>query len=473
VDLTFPARELIEATKGRLAGGNERRAFDSISTDTRKIKAGQLFVALSGDKHDGHGYLGQAVAAGAKGLVVAYDQLSKLPTIDLGDEGVTVISVEDTLKAYGDIARFHRSRLPVPTVCVTGSNGKTATKELIAAILGAKGKVLKTPKNHNNRIGVPQTLLALDTTHEYAVIECGTSEPGEIAQLARICGPDVGVLTNISPAHTSGLANVEGIAKEKGALYEALPESGAAIVNLDVEWCVAQSIRSKGRRITFGEAEAADVRVKEYRLTGASPTISGTVVIEGQEIDIETSLIGNFQIRNAAAAIAVGMAMGVPPREAARALLTVQPELHRMEYLETRGIHILDDTYNANPASTLQALETLDRCRNVTRGKGRTVAILGDMLDLGVHSVESHRLIGRRAADLKLDVLIGVGEGMRDALDAAKEKGLRGAARIKDAESAAAQVGRQLRQGDWVLVKGSRAMEMDRVVEALTTRSVG
>ena len=472
MSLAFPVRDLVNATFGTLRAGPEDVVCLGVSTDSRSVETGELFVALRGPSFDGHRFVRAAVARGASAVIVAQDGVAALPPKLLADDKVPVIVVRDTLVALGQVAFWHRLRCEARLVAITGSNGKTTTKEFLAAVLESAGSVLRTTGNHNNLVGVPQTLLQLEPHHDFAVIELGTNAPGEIARLADMTRPDVGLITNVSAAHTELLGDEDGVAREKGALYAALPKEGFAVVNLDDRRCVEQSQRTSAPRTTFGEAEASDIRVREYRFGDRKPLASGTLVVGGQDLRIDTLFVGFHQIRNAAAALAAAAALGLDPRKAALAIRQVAPPPHRMVYRELTGLNLIDDCYNANPASMRAALETLDRCRTLSGAKARSIAVLGDMLELGDRSRAEHRELGRRVAAQGIDVFVGVGEAMEVATQAALDAGAKAVAHLPDARCAAQAITRAARAGDWVLVKGSRGVALDRVVDALVKGAV-
>jgi len=467
LDLAFPVEDLVDATSGKLRAGDEETACTGVSTDSRTVVRGELFVALRGPSFDGHQFARNAVARGAAALLVARDALASLPPELVSKGQAAIISVTDPLVGLGDIARWHRKRCPARLVAITGSNGKTTTKEYVAALLADAGKVHKTTSNHNNLIGVPLTLLGLRPDHDYAVVEMGTNAPGEIARLTKMARPDVGLITNVSATHTELLGDERGVAVEKGALYEALPKDGVAVVNLDDRHCVEQSQRTSARRTTFGEAEGAEFRVREYRFGERRPRASGTIVVQGRDMKVDTRIVGFHQIRNVAAALAAASAAGADLRDAPSAIARLQPPPHRMTYREVSGLNILDDSYNANPTSMRAALDTLDRCRALAGGKARSIAVLGDMLELGARSEEEHVELGRRVGAQGVDLFVGVGEAMGPAVEASKRAGAKSVTHAPDASVAAQTVSRGAKAGDWILVKGSRGIALDRVVDAL------
>lgn len=463
-------QDIVTATGGRLVKGDPEAIFPNLSTDTRRLAPRALYLALRGLRFDGHDFVTAAVEAGAGGVVIARDRL------DLADElppTMTVVAVDDTLVALGRIANHRRRAHATPLVAITGSNGKTSTKELIAAMLSGVGEVLKTPGNHNNLVGLPLTLLELSARHDFVVLEMGTSEPGEIERLAAIAEPDVGVVLNVSAAHTEGLADLDGVAREKGALYRALGQAQVAVVNADDPRVVDAARKGVARTLTFGAAEAADFRVTARHFVGEGPYAGGVVTCPEGAVEVRTNVIGFHQVHNAAAALAAVRALGVDPRQVAGGLARVETPPHRMHFEELAGLRVLDDCYNANPASTLLALRTLVRCRDQSGGQVRAIAVLGDMKELGSLSERAHRTLGRQAAEVGIDVLIAVGPEAKTSAEAAQAGVLGEVVHVAGAAQAARALRAAARPGDWVLIKGSRSMALEKVVEALKNADHG
>lgn len=462
----FTPEELLEATGGRWLA-RPTRAVEGVCLDTRRVAPGNLFVALRGETHDAHDYVDQAIAAGAHAVVV--DREIDAP------ESVGVLVVDDTLTALGDLAALHRRRFDVPVVCITGSVGKTTTKELVAAALTGLGhQTVFTRGNLNNRVGVPMTLFTLDERHDAAVIEIGMNVPGEIADLAAMARPTVGVVTAVAAVHTEGVGGLEGVAREKGALLEALAPEGAAVWFVDDAPLAAYAERSPaGTKIGYGTVEGADVRLSRWELEADGRT-QAHVTWEGGQVDLSLSLLGQAAAINATGAIAVVRALAPEKVEAGAAALTHVPQPpHRMATVPMAdGLLVIDDAYNASPRSMEAALDTAAALAGARGGK--LIAVLGDMLELGRYEEPAHAEVGREAVRVGAAHLIACGERMahagRAALTATMERPAASRTKIvllKDAADAADCVREVARPEDVVLVKGSRGMRMERVVSAL------
>jgi UDP-N-acetylmuramoyl-tripeptide--D-alanyl-D-alanine ligase len=461
----FTPAELAAATGGRWTGAAPA-ALDGVSTDTRTLPGGSLFVALRGERFDAHDHLGEAAARGAAAAVVSEAWLAARPA------GAALLlpllAVPDTLAALGAIARHHRRRFTLPMVGVTGSNGKTTTREMIAAILATRGPVLKTEGNLNNEVGVPLTLLGLEASHLSAVIEMGMSHPGEIARLAAIAEPQVGVVTLAAPAHLEGLGTVEAVADAKAELYLGLPPGGIVVANADDARMLKRALASGRRMLTFaaGRGRRGDVVVLEIR----DQSVEGLRFVLGignREVEIHIpGLVGAHNARNAAAAACAAIALGCNDREIARGLAAVRPvgRRLRLERLPS-GAQLVDDCYNANPASMTAALEVL-RDLALASG-GRALAVLGDMLELGAFEVEAHRALGEEAARAGVTALAAFGPRARGTAAAARAAGLADTFHTEDLDALAAFVRERLAPSDVLLVKGSRGMKLERLVEAL------
>jgi UDP-N-acetylmuramoyl-tripeptide--D-alanyl-D-alanine ligase len=457
----FTVEELARATGGVETRRGVPRAsgVSGVVTDSRLVRRGCLFVALRGATFDGHDFVERAIEGGAGAVVVEHGRR-------VGGD-VTVIEVEDTTRALGDLARFHRRRWGGTIVAITGSVGKTSTKELTAAALGADGaRVLRTAGNLNNLIGVPMTLFGLDGTVDCAVVELGTSAPGEIRRLAEIAEPNVGVVTVVAPAHTEGLGSVEQVAREKTDLLRAVPPTGLVVYSAD-DGLVEPALRglTAMRRLSFGVSPRADVRLLSHDVDAAHGTVC-TFAIAGraEPVPVRLSLLGRAAALNAAAALAIATGLGVDLSLAADALATVSPIKGRMRVLSgPDGSTVIDDTYNANPRSMQLAIETAYELG----GPDRVVVVAGDMKELGSISHEEHRRVGIQAAALPLRAFVGCGVEMRHAVDAARDAGAAFPLHHVDDADRARPVARSLlRPGDVLLVKGSRSMQMERLVEA-------
>ncbi len=461
--MILTVEEVLRATGGKLLQGKGDSSFRGISTDSRTVAEGELFVALKGPRFDGHHYALEALRKKAGGVLIEKQRVGDIRWN--GDRSRTVIAVEDTLAALGDMARDWRHQFNIPLVALTGSNGKTTTKEMVAACLETTFPVLKTKGNLNNLIGVPLTLLTLTEKERVVVLEMGMNVPGEIRRLTEIAEPDVGLITNIQTVHLEGMGSLEKLKEEKGELFRRMRRDGTLLVNQDDPRVVDLAGDYPGQKITFGIEHPADVMAKEIRLHGAEGT-SFTLILEGEAMEVHLRVLGGHFVPNALSAIAVACLFGVEVDRAREALENFRPFSMRMEVVRLRdGGTLINDAYNANPYSMEVALETLAEAR----GMGRAIAVLGDMLELGRFTKEAHEQIGKRVSELSIDFLLAMGEEASVVVESAIRHGLpTEKARIVESHSEAISVLRQMIQnGDWILVKGSRRMAMEEIVEGL------
>ena len=460
---SWTAESLAAATGGTIASGGTGDSWTHVDTDTRRISAGSVFVALSGERFNGHDFIGDAVEEGATCVVVEENRMSE-SLRDAGPE-CAVVTVSDTLTALGDLAAARRQAWSGELVGLTGSAGKTTTRALVTAALGRSGNVHSTSGNWNNRIGLPLTLFGLEDTHAYAVLELGTSEPGEIAELARIADARVGLITNIAPAHLAGFGSVEGVATEKAALFESLEAAGTAVVNIDDERVRLAGATCRGERVTFGTSKEADVRVMGTRPAGPGRT-EITLEVAGTTHQTTVPGMGSHMGLNVAGALGCAMALNLDITEALNGMAEAAMPAQRMTYREAGGFHLIDDCYNSNPRSAAVALETLSE----RAGASRTVAVLGDMLELGDDAVEFHSELGALAASSGVRVLVAVGAHAEDILRGARSGGWDGCGlAAADAAEASELLLTNLLSADWVLIKGSRGVALDRVVDAVVS----
>lgn len=451
--------EALQAMGGSMTSGSPDGFFHGVSTDTRTLRRGDLFFALKGERFDGHTFLKVALQKGAAGAVVSRSGLGPLRR---GPRNL--IRVRDTLTALGDLAAAWRGRFRIPVVAVTGSNGKTTTKEMIAAILESRYRVLKTEKNFNNLIGLPQTLFHLTARDEVAVLEMGMNAPGEIERLAEIAAPHVGVITNVGRAHLEGLHSLRGVAAAKGELLRHLPRDGLAILNRDDHFFHFLRKISPAPVASFGWSPASQIRGDLLRwddLCGMKLTAR----IRKAPVAVYLRFLGRHNASNALAALAVGNYFKVPAPLMRRALERLGPQPSRMEAHRTRRWIILNDTYNANPDSMLQAFHLLREVKGSRRG----VAVMGEMLELGRASLRAHREIGARAVAEGVDLVVSVGRQGDQVRMGARQAGASTDQAIwfRTMETAARRLPLLLRRGDLILVKGSRGVRMERIVEEL------
>ena len=449
----FTIEEIVRATGGT-ANGTGPGAVDGVSTDSRTITPGQLFVPLRGATFDGHHYIRNALVRDVRVFLSA----SEIPV----PEGTIRIAVSDTLRALGDLAAYHRARFDIPVVGVTGSNGKTTTKEMLAAILERTGRGLKTSGNLNNLIGVPQMLFRLTDSDRWAVLEMGMSEPGEIDRLAEIAQPRVGIITNAYPAHLETMGSVEAVAAAKGELFRRLPQGGVAVYNADDRLIAAQPSPAGVTRLSFGlskgEITATDVRAEG----GAGQSF--VLRLPSGDISVRMKAFGLHNVANALAAAAAAVALGLDAPTIRDGLEAFSPYDKRFNLEIVAGITIIDDTYNANPASMEAALVTV---RDLKQGQ-RAIAVLGDMLELGPGAEDAHRAIGRIAASC-VDFVVVTGSFAPLVAEGVVSGGLpAGNVVIADDHAAViAALRRLMKEGDYILLKGSRGMKMDLVAEQL------
>jgi len=468
--MSWSREEILSATRGEVIQEGEERVFGEIITDSRQVGKGAVFVALVGERLDGHAFLEGAVRRGASCLVV-----HQQPAASLG-RGATVIMVRDTLEALGEMAHYRREAVAPKVLAITGSNGKTTTREMVAAILEQaslqgrplRGKVLKTERNYNNLVGLPLTLLRLCGREEVVVLELGSNRPGEIRRLAQIADPDIGLITSVAPAHLEGLRSLAGVGREKGALFQEMRPGGIAVVNLDDPWVSRLGKRFQGHKVTYGRKGM--VRGESWRPLGEKG-MEFTLRIGQERCRIRLKLCGRHHLDNAVAAAAMAHGLGVELGAMRRGLERVRPFPMRMEIGKWRGIGLINDAYNANPASMAAALKALAQLPR----RGEKVAILGDMLELGGASRKSHRELGREVARRRVDRLYLLGREAGHVKEGALLGGMAEERVIvgKGHEEIAETLRGHVKRGDWLLFKGSRAMNMERVLTAFQKRETG
>jgi UDP-N-acetylmuramoyl-tripeptide--D-alanyl-D-alanine ligase len=458
----FTVAEIARATGGEIVGETAGEVT-GVATDSRLVAAGELFIPLRGDRFDGHEFIQSAVSRGVRVFLAERSWVDRygIPA------GSACITVADTLRALGDLAAFHRGRFVIPVVAVTGSNGKTTTKEMIAAILAATGPGLKTGGNLNNLIGLPLTLFRLFGSDRWAVLEMGMSEPGEIDRLAEIARPDVGVITNAFPAHLETMGSVEAVARAKGELFMRLGAGGWAVYNADDQLISACPSPQGVLRLGFG-LTAGDVSAAEIRPAGREG-IGFILRLPSGEVPVKLKAFGVHNVANALAAAAAATAMGLTPDPIRAGLEAFTPYDKRFNLEEVGGIVLIDDSYNANPASMEAALRTVAEIKE----ECRAVAVLGDMLELGPGSEEAHRAVGMLASSC-VERLYLKGEMAGAMAAGAREGGLPADSVIlvQSHDEILADLPGSIGRGDYVLVKGSRGMRMD-VVAAGVRRLFG
>ncbi len=455
--MKLTARDIARFTHGTLVSGSPDSIVEAVSIDSRTLVRGDLFIAIEGPRHDGHHHVAKAVEAGAAGVVA-----SKSVDVDDVSRSAFQVRVDDTTRALQDLAQGVRERAELQVVAITGSMGKTTTKDAAAAAIGARHRVLKTRGNLNNLYGLPLSILKLGD-EDVAVVEMGMSEPGEIARLAEIAQPDVGVLTNVAEVHLEFFASISEIAEAKGELLVGLADGAIAVVNADDPLVLEQARKFSGRQIRFGLAESSDLRAHQIRSSSRGICFRAS---EGNDsVEVESSLHGRHNVYNLLAGLAAARALDVPLDAAASTLTSVMPARHRGERIWAPGpILLIDETYNSNPKALMAALDAL-----AEEDGARRVAVVGDMLELGPKAAEFHREAGRHAATLEIGLLVGVGPLGREIVNGAREAGLAPDRTLSfdDADEAGASLATRLLEGDVVLMKGSRGAGLDRTIEFL------
>lgn len=450
----IPAMRVVTAVNARVQGQTPFGSFTSVCTDTRKLEPGALYIALRGERFDGHTFLPQALERGAMAAVVDEEGVICTPP------SLPCYVVKDTLSAYGDLALAYRRQFDIPVVGITGTVGKTTTKDMLGTVMAELGPVVATEANYNNDVGVPQTLFRIDESTRCAVVEMGMRGPGQIEVLARAAQPTVAVITGIGRTHAEFFANgEEGIADAKTELLDHTVPKGTVVLPADSPWLDRLKTHARGPVMTFGWTENADVRPENYTLVDGCARFA--LNIPGGLVEVHLNAPGRHLATNAAAAMCVALSLGIAPESAAARLADVSLGEHRLRTLKAPGgWTVIDDTYNAGPDSMWAALDILAEWPAVHR-----YAVLGDMRELGGYTVEEHRAVGIYVAG-KVDALITVGDSSRSISDSASSG--TPSAHFESTEEAVDALLPRLGEGDVVLVKGSRALFLERVVEGLS-----
>ncbi|MCP4748952.1 MAG: UDP-N-acetylmuramoyl-tripeptide--D-alanyl-D-alanine ligase [Desulfobacteraceae bacterium] len=459
--------QILEATGGRLICGGTEHLFDSVGIDSRTIRTNQCYVPLCGERYDGHTFIKPVIKAGVRAVLIQTDRVADQDMAMLESQAAVCIAVEDTLRALGALAAFQRRQYNIPVVAVTGSNGKTSTRQMTASIFDRRFNTLTPYGNFNNEVGVPLTLFNLGGEHQAAVLELGMNHSGEIGRLGAICQPSIGMILNVAPAHLEFLGSLENIAKAKGELVQHIDEQGTLILNKDDPYVASLASQALGKVIYFGMEKKADVRAE--RIRNNSQGIDFELFLPIGAVMVRLQIPGRFMVPNALAAAAAGYACGFSLEQIKAGLesfTAVKGRLNVTTY--GNGVHMIDDTYNANPASMRAAFDTLAGLK----GNDEAVIVLADMLELGEQSAELHRQIGRRAAAIGISRLYVYGDFSEDVADGALYSGLPAERIVTGSkEDITADLTQRLKAGLWILVKGSRGMAMETVVQAIKHQS--
>ena len=450
------------ACAGEQFSGSPEVLVTRVCSDSRQAQAGDLFFALSGDRFDGHDYVTDVARKGVAAVVV---EKGRAPA---SLSGCAVITVDNSRQALGRLAMRYRADFTLPVIAVGGSNGKTTTKELVAAVLRQKLNTLWSEASYNNDVGVPVTLLKLARTHQAAVLEVGTNHPGELAPLVRMVQPKFGVITSIGREHLEYFGDLSGVANEEGWLAELLPAGGTLFLNGDGDWSNRLAPRTRAAVVRVGLEPGNDWRAESVKLHPEGMVFR--VICPKTEFNVEyrINLLGNHQVVNALFALALGAELGLSPAEVQRGFSECKPAKMRLQSWNWNGVCVLDDAYNANADSMLAALETLREMPC----PGRRVAVLGDMAELGAHGPEAHQEVGRRAAEVGVDQLFAVGTMAGITAGAARHAGLSKVGEFANVPDLTAAVRGFLRSGDVILLKASRSTRLERLADALRSDTV-
>lgn len=454
--VSFDCAELIEAVDGRLLWGSFERIFSGITTDSRKVAKDNLFIPLVGEKFDGHDYIEQCFDSGAAVC------LTQKPIPETA--GCSAIIVKDTAKALKDIAAWHRNKYAIPVVGITGSVGKTSTKDMIACVLSKKFEVLKTQGNFNNEIGLPLTLLNLEEKHEAAVIEMGMSGFGEISRLTAVTQPDVAVITNIGVSHIEKLGSQQGILKAKLEILEGLKPEGLVVLNGDDPLLKGQRGKLGFRTVFYGMDTALDYGAENYESLGEEGT-SFNITWNKNTYRVKVPVPGVHNVYNALAAIAVGVEMNIPMGTIIDGIAEYSPGNMRQNIISCKGIKIINDAYNASPQSMQAAISVLEELSAKSRG----IAVLGDMLEMGEMAEELHYSVGKFVRNKKIKYLITVGKDSGNISRAVADSDNTAiqTCHFNNNSDALEYILNIVRQGDYILIKGSRGMKMEQIAEGL------
>jgi UDP-N-acetylmuramoyl-tripeptide--D-alanyl-D-alanine ligase len=449
--------KVTEFAGAKLLAGDGSVLVDKISIDSRTVKPGELFVALRGANFDGHKFVEEVAQKGAAGAIVDPAWQGKVP------DGFAVLMADDTLRAYQDLAANYRKSLSLKVLAITGSNGKTSTKDFAASVLARKFRVTKTEGNFNNHVGLPRTILEATSEDEIAVWEIGMNHPGEIAALAAIATPNAALITNIGIAHVEFMGSRDAIAKEKGALAQAIGPDGAVILNADDSF--SQMIGSKTRaKLIFAGTNSGTIRATEIRQSADG---SEFTILEGaHRCRAQLPVPGLHMVQNAMLAVAAGRLFGLSIEECAAGLVSAPLTKARLQIKQIHGVQFIDDSYNANPDSMKAALRTLVELD----ADGKRIAVLGEMGELGKESESGHREVGECAAELGVDQLIAIGETGALIARAAEKSGLEKSVAVGSTGEAAEMLADIAAPGDLVLIKGSRSARTERVLEEFAAR---
>ncbi len=461
--MQWSVNDIVQATDGRLLYGPRHLQFGGVGIDSRVIEPRMLFVAVCGENHDGHTFSEQVVAKGVRGLVVQENSRVPMDHDAWKAQGVACVSVADTTQALGALAAYQRRRTRIPVVAITGSNGKTSTRQMTVQVMARKFKTLATQGNLNNEIGLPLTLFGLADDHQLAVLELGMNHAGEIDRLGAISKPTLGIITNVGPAHLEFLGSLEGVARAKGELLAHIDPKGSAILNKDDSFVVALADKAKCPVVFFGTGAGADIRAESIRESASG--VAFDLILPQDRVPVQLKTPGRFMVSNALAAATAGHLVGISAAEIKAGLEDFIPVNGRLNLEETPlGVHIVNDTYNANPASMAAALDSL----KAVRGSARGIVVLGDMLELGAQSEMLHDQVGRQVPTSGAVKLYAYGNFAPSVAKGALAAGMAaGDVLVGSKAEITEDMLQYLKPGDWILIKGSRGMAMETIVQTI------
>ena len=449
--------QIAELAAAAVSSGDGNAPIEKISTDSRTIKRGELFVALRGENFNGHNFIESVAKTGAAGAIMDLNWKGEILA------NFAVIRVEDTLRAYQNLAANYRKSLSLKVLAITGSNGKTSTKDFAAAVLAHHFRVTKTQGNFNNHVGLPRTMLEATSQDEVAVWEIGMNHPGEVAMLAKLAAPDAAIITNIGVAHIEFMGSREAIAAEKGALAQAVAPDGTVILNADDPFSKKIAVGTRAK-VVFAGTTKGTIRASE--ITQSATGTDFTILEGAHRCRAQLPVPGLHMVQNALLAVAAGRMFGLSLEDCAAGLAAAPLTKARLQIKRIRGVQFIDDSYNANPESMKAALHTLVELD----ADGKRIAVLGEMRELGEESARGHREVGETAAELGVDQLIAIGDMAAVIAEAARNAGLQNTSIARSTSEAAELLGEIAASGDLVLVKGSRAARTERVIEAFEIR---
>ncbi len=462
--LPWTVAEIVEATGGELLTEKSDGTYCGVSIDSRSVSDNNLFVAIKGENHDGHRFVNEAISKGVMGVVISKEKVHEFSLEEWKMRGIGCVAVQNTTRALEEMAAFNRRRSAISVIGITGSNGKTTTRKMTTAVIRKRYNTLWSHGNFNNEIGLSLTLLNLNLDHQWAVLEMGANHPGEIGRLAEICRPNIGVITNIGPAHLEGFGSLDGVASAKGELLDYMGPDSTAVLNADDPRVIALQAKAPGNVLSYGTSEKAEVRATMVEEKGL--ITSFCLQLPEKELFITLKTPGAFMTSNALAAASAGYLAGVSAKEIKSALEDdFRPAPGRMNIFQTENeIHVIDDTYNANPGSMAAALVTLKNLKK----ENRAIFVTGDMFELGKFSKAMHKNIGELAAEAGLNRLYATGTFSSKIAEGAMEKGMNPRDIFVGSKTEILEdITKWFLPGDWILVKGSRAMGMEKIVEAI------